>query len=75
MALARVAGASILAGVAAVLMRRTLRCRPDWYDEPLPDQEDDLLGRLVAGRMTRAGYQYGLDDRHVRGFHLGTGIA
>ena len=57
MALARFAGGSLLLGAAAMLTRRALRRPADWYDEPLPDQEDDLVRGLIAGRMTGAAYR------------------
>jgi hypothetical protein len=73
MALVRTVGASILIGAAAVLIRRALQGRPEWYDEPLRDHpppvdrsalrcyEDDLLARLLAGEITRDEFRQELE--------------
>jgi hypothetical protein len=56
-ALTRTAGASLLLGAAGVLLHRALHRRPGWYDLPLPDDEDDLVRRLIGGQISRSEYR------------------
>jgi hypothetical protein len=57
----RAAGASLLLGAAGVLLRRALCRRPERYDLPLPDDEDDLARRLTGGEISRSRYRAELE--------------